>query len=237
MDKTSRLSNRPGLGKAARSGLSAEGPTVSREEQTAPESQPPGAAHGEGALIHSARQGDLEAFNRLVLAHQDKMYQQAYYLLGDVMAAEDAVQEAFLAAYRALPGYRGGSLRSWLSRIVTNKCLDELRRRKSQPTTSFQAYDGYGEEIESPYWAADPEETPEERLLSDEFVHLIEGYLERLSSEQRTILVLVDVLGMAYKEAAQATGWRPGTVKSRLARARVQMRNFLRGYLELKIED
>jgi RNA polymerase sigma-70 factor (ECF subfamily) len=203
-----------------------------RKERPAQGSHHRGPATDENSLIRAAVQGDLEAFNCLVLAYQHRIYNQAYYLLGDHMAAEDAVQEAFISAYRALPAYRGGSLRSWLTRIVTNKCMDELRHRKSQPTTPFQPYDGYGEEIDSPYWAADPGETPEERLLSAELVHLIERYLERLGPEQRTILVLVDVLGMAYEEAAEATGWRPGTVKSRLARARVQMRNFLRGYLE-----
>jgi RNA polymerase sigma-70 factor (ECF subfamily) len=191
----------------------------------------------ESSLIRSAIQGDLEAFNRLVLVYQDRMYNQAYYLIGDSMAAEDAVQEAFISAYAALPAYRGGTFRGWLSRIVTNKCLDELRRQKKQLTTPFQPYDDYGQEIETPHWAADPAETPEERLLSDKLVHLIEGYLERLRPEQRTILVLVDVLDMAYEEAAQSTGWPLGTVKSRLARARVRMRNLLRGYLELKIED
>lgn len=232
MNKTIPSSKTLGLRKPADDGSSAEGRRGPRKEPPALESHHRGMAVDESSLIRSAIQGDLEAFNRLVLVYQDRIYNQAYYLLGDPMAAEDAVQEAFISAYAALPAYRGGSFRGWLSRIVTNKCLDELRRQKKHLTTPFQPYGDYGQEIESPHWAADPGETPEERLLSAELQHLIQRCLERLSPDQRAVLVLVDVLGMAYEEAAQSTGWPLGTVKSRLARARVQMRNFLRGYLQ-----
>jgi RNA polymerase sigma-70 factor (ECF subfamily) len=186
----------------------------------------------EEALIHAAKQGDLEAFNRLVLAHQDKLYNQAYYLLGDPMAAEDAVQETFLCAYLALGGYRGGSFRGWLARILTNKCIDELRRRNCHPTTPFHPRDEYGQEIESPYWCVDPGETPEQHLLQVEFEDLVWHCLELLNPEQRAVLTLVDLLGMEYDEVAEAMGCPMGTVKSRLARARVKMQRFLRNYLE-----
>lgn len=231
MNKTIPSSHTLRLRKPVNEGSSAGERRDPRKERPTLESHHRGVAVDESALIHSAIQGDLEAFNRLVLVYQDRIYNQAYYLLGDPMAAEDAVQEAFISAYRALSTYRGGSFRGWLSRIVTNKSLDELRRRKKHRTTSFQPYDDDGQEIESPHWAADPGETPEECLLSAELEHLIQRYLERLSPDQRTVLVLVDVLGMAYDEAAQSTGWPLGTVKSRLARARVRMQHFLREYL------
>ena len=186
----------------------------------------------EEALIHAARQGDLEAFNRLVLAHQDKLYNQAYYLLGDPMAAEDAVQETFLCAYQALGGYRGGSLRGWLARIVTNKCIDELRRRNCHPTAPLHPRDPYGQEIESPYWCVDPGETPEQRLMQVEFEDRIWRGLELLNPDQYTVLVLVDLLDLSYGEVAEATGWPMGSIKSRLARARRKLQGFLQVYLE-----
>ena len=85
------------------------------------------------ALIYAAKQGDLEAFNRLVLAYQDILYNQAYRVLGEQAAADDATQEAFISAYKNLNSYRGGSFRGWLLRIVTNACYDELRGRECRP--------------------------------------------------------------------------------------------------------
>lgn len=183
-------------------------------------------------LIFDAKQGHLDAFNQLVLIYQDRVYNQAYYLLGDPMQAEDATQETFISAFRALATFRHGSFKSWLVRIVTNKCLDELRRRKSHRETSFDLYDHYGEEIESPYWSIDPGESPEESLIRSELSDSMLQCLEGLNPEQRTVLVLVDVLGMSYQEAASAAGWPIGTVKSRLARARYQMRDLLKGNLQ-----
>lgn len=87
----------------------------------------------EKALIQDALQGDLDAFNRLVLAYQDRVYNQAYRVLGESQAADDATQEAFISAYKNLRSFRGGSFRAWLLRIVTNACYDELRRRKRRP--------------------------------------------------------------------------------------------------------
>jgi RNA polymerase sigma-70 factor (ECF subfamily) len=178
-------------------------------------------------LIHSAMQGDLNAFNILILAHQDRLYRQAWYMLGDAMSAEDAVQDAFISAYKAIQTYRGGSFRGWLMRILTNKCLDELRRRKSHPEANYQPTDVYGEEIESPYWSADPEITPEEHALNSELGSMLLDGLEKLSCQHRTVLVLVDIQGMSYSEAAQILDCPTGTIKSRLARARVHMRRIL----------
>src|SRR3990172_8846736 len=115
----------------------------------------------EQALIITARQGDLDSFNRLVLAYQDVVYNQAYRVLGEKQAADDATQEAFISAYNNLRSYRGGSFRAWLLRIVTNASYDELRRRKQRPTTPLEPVDDSGDEIESPRWIADPGESPE----------------------------------------------------------------------------
>ncbi|MBC7251685.1 MAG: sigma-70 family RNA polymerase sigma factor, partial [Anaerolineae bacterium] len=81
----------------------------------------------EKTLIAAAQQGDLEAFNRLVLTYQNITYNLAYRILGDADAAADATQDAFLSAYRAITRFRGGSFKAWLLRIVTNACYDQLR--------------------------------------------------------------------------------------------------------------
>jgi RNA polymerase sigma-70 factor (ECF subfamily) len=180
------------------------------------------------ALINDARQGDLDAFNRLVLAYQDRVYSQAYRVLNDPQSADDATQEAFISAYKNLRSFRGGSFRAWLLRIVTNACYDELRRRKRKPTTSLEPMDDSGNEIESPHWIADPGELPEENIVRAELGNAIQNCLDKLPADFRVVAVLVDVQGMDYLEAADVIGKPLGTVKSRLARARSRMNLILK---------
>lgn len=187
----------------------------------------------EVALIQAARGGDLDSFNRLVLAYQDLVYNQAYRMMGEAEVAEDATQEAFISAFRNLGSYRGGSFKAWLLRIVTNACYDELRRRKRHPTTPLEPIDEENEEVESPRWLADPGESPEEAATRAELNQALQHCLEDLPPEFRTIVVLVDVQGLDYGEAAEAVGKPLGTVKSRLARARLRLRDCLRGFWEL----
>ena len=108
----------------------------------------------ENALIQSAQRGDIDAFNRLVLAYQHQVYSLAYRIMGEEAAAADAAQEAFISAYKHLKSFRGGSFKSWLMRIVTNACYDELRRRKRRPTVPLEPVDDNDEELESPGWLA-----------------------------------------------------------------------------------
>ncbi len=91
----------------------------------------------EQGLIQEAQQGDINAYNRLVLHYQGLVYNVAYRIMGEPQAAEDATQEAFISAYKALNRFRGGSFKSWLMRIATNACYDELRRRKRRPQSSL----------------------------------------------------------------------------------------------------
>lgn len=187
----------------------------------------------EQALIQAARQGDLDAFNQLVLTYQDLVYNQAYRMISEPDAAEDAAQDAFISAFRNLGSYRGGSFRAWLLRIVTNLCYDELRRRKRRPTLPLEPTDQDDEEIESPRWMADPGEGPEEFAERSELAQALEGCLAGLTPEFRSVVVLVDMQGMDYTEAAQVIGAPLGTVKSRLARARLRMRECLQDVWEL----
>jgi len=185
------------------------------------------------ALIQDAQHGDLDAFNRLILAYQDQVYSQAYRVLGESQAADDATQEAFISAYKNLRSFRGGSFRAWLLRIVTNACYDELRRRKRSPITSLEPLDEDGDEIESPHWIADPGELPEEKVVRAELSQAIQHCLDKLPTDFRVVVVLVDVQGMDYLEAASVIGKPLGTVKSRLARARHRMKECLQAFWEL----
>ncbi len=187
----------------------------------------------ETALIRSAQHGDLDSFNRLVLAYQDSLYNTALRILGDEDLAADATQEAFLSAFRGLNGYRGGSFRAWLLRTVTNACYDELRRRQRRPTVPLEPVSAENEEVESPHWLADPGSTPEEQLDQAELEHAIQHCLDGLPSEFRLVVVLADIQGLDYSEVAVAMRKPLGTVKSRLARARLRLRDCLRGFREL----
>jgi RNA polymerase sigma-70 factor (ECF subfamily) len=184
-------------------------------------------------LIIDAQKGDLESFNRLVLAYQDIVYTQAFRLMGEFAAAEDTTQEAFISAYRSIRSYRGGSFKAWLLRIVTNACYDELRRRQRRPTTPLERQDSEGEEIDSGVWLADHEASPEEAVQRTELCYAIQHCLDDLPIEFRSVAILVDVQGMDYLEASKVTGIPVGTVKSRLSRARERLRHCLQGFWEL----
>jgi RNA polymerase sigma-70 factor (ECF subfamily) len=187
----------------------------------------------ETALIRSAVQGDLDSFNRLVLAYQDLVYAQAYRMMGEDEAAQDATQEAFISAYRNLSSYRGGSFKAWLLRIVTNACYDELRRRKRRPTTPLEPLGADEEEIESPSWLEDPNDSPEEISERAALEHAIQNCLNGLPEDFRMVVVLIDVQGFDYAEASEVVRTPVGTVKSRLSRARLRLRDCLQGFWEL----
>jgi RNA polymerase sigma-70 factor (ECF subfamily) len=187
----------------------------------------------EAALILQAQGGDLDSFNRLVLAYQDMIFHLAYRMLGEVETAEDAAQETFIAAFRNLRGYRGGSFKAWLLRIATNACYDELRRRKRRPTVPLEPVDDDEQEIESPGWLADPGELPEEITSRRELNLAIQNCLDQLPLDFRSVVALVDIQGLDYSEAAQVIHKPVGTVKSRLARARLRLRDCLQGAWEL----
>ncbi len=184
----------------------------------------------ETALIKQAQKGDVTAFNRLVLHYQEAVYNVAYRIMGQPQAAEDAAQDAFISAYKALNRFRGGSFKAWLMRIVTNGCYDELRRRKRRPQSSL---DEITDENESPAFLRSPNEGPEGQRQRVELAQAIEDCLEALPDDQRITAVLCDVEGYDYKEIAQITSSSLGTVKSRISRARAKLRDCLQGVAEL----
>jgi RNA polymerase sigma-70 factor (ECF subfamily) len=189
----------------------------------------------ETSLISQAQRGDLEAFNRLVITYQKQVYNLAYRLMGDQASAEDATQEAFISAFRGLRGYRGGSFKAWLLRIVRNACYDEFRRRQRRPVTSLEELSPFGDDtaqdslVELTHHGGGPETAAEEAELR----RVIEECLKTLPFDFRAVAVLVDVQGHDYREAATVIGKPIGTVKSRLARARARLRDCLQQHREL----
>lgn len=183
--------------------------------------------------IQQALEGDLEAFNQLVLEYQTTVYAYAYWLVHNRETAEDLTQEAFIRAFRNLKQYRGGSFRAWLLRIVGNASLDELRRMKRHQNLSLTCFDQDGEEVENNTWLKDPDSSVEEKYEQKEFQERLQGYIAELPEEYRSAVLLVDLFEMDYSEAAVAMAVPIGTVKSRLARARMLLRNRLSGDMQL----
>ena len=187
----------------------------------------------EQALIHDAQAGSLDAFNALVLHYQDNVFNTALRILGDEDLASDATQEAFISAFRSIASFRGGSFKAWLMRTVTNACYDELRRQKRRPSVPLEPESDEGEKIDSPRWLADPNMSTEQKAEADEVEHAIQHCLNNLPVEFKTVVVMADIQGMDYSEVAIAVRVPLGTIKSRLARARLRLRECLQGFSEL----
>ncbi len=185
------------------------------------------------ALISDAQGGNLDAFNTLILHYQDSVFNTALRILGDEDQAADAAQDAFISAFKSIQSFRGGSFKAWLMRTVTNACYDELRRKKRRPTTPLEPETDDGEEMDSPRWLADPNMTPDQVAEADELEHAIQHCLDNLPLDFKTVVVMADIQGMDYTEVASSVHVPLGTVKSRLARARLRLQECLQGFAEL----
>ncbi|MBM2809273.1 MAG: polymerase, sigma-24 subunit, subfamily [Chloroflexi bacterium] len=174
--------------------------------------------------MRSAQLGDTDAFNRLVETYQVLAYNVAYRTLGDRDDAADATQEAFLSAYRAIDGLRGGSFKSWLLRIVVNACYDLRRRERRRPAASM---DKMVEDLGEAPWADDDAPDPEGVAISHQTLATIEHALAEIPEDQRVVITLVDMQGCSYEEAADVMSCAIGTVRSRLARGRARVRDLL----------
>lgn len=184
-------------------------------------------------LVEKALKGDLQAFNDLVLSYQQMAYNLAYRMLGSPAAASDATQEAVISMYRKLDSYRGGSFKSWFLRIVSNECLDELRRQKRRPSVPLEQENEDGEIMETAFWMKDNSLPYEDQLSNAELQKALTHCLEGLEDKFKTVIVLVDISGEDYETVAKVTRVPIGTIKSRLARARQKMQNCLQGFGEL----
>lgn len=166
-------------------------------------------------LVARVRDGDDDAFAEIVRRHDRRLRGLAHRLLSDDGAVDDVMQDAYLRAFRAIPRFRGeAALATWLYRITSNACMDHLRRRR---TTDLQPpADG-----PEPVW---PGADPAEVASTSAAVHQA---LRKLTPDQRAVTLLVDGDGLDYAEAAVVLRLAPGTVASRLSRARAAMRRSL----------
>lgn len=185
----------------------------------------------ETQLIRQASTGDLNAFNALVLLHQEGIFNLAWRVLGEEMAAADATQETFLTAFRKLHTFRGGNFKAWLGRIVTHICYDMLRYQKRRPADSIE--DLAPEDNDDGFPLATQDPLPEEVTLQRELQRAIQACINALKPDQRVALVLCDVESYSYQEIANLERVSLGTVKSRISRARASVRECLRGVKEL----
>lgn len=177
-------------------------------------------------VIERARGGDGRAFEELARAEERALYRHAARIVGPGADAEDVVQDALFSAWRSIASFEGTSFRAWLFRIVTNRALDRVRARKRRPELPLEPPDD-----QDVIWAEPSAPGPELAQIasSREAVRIVEEALEGVPEEQRAALLLRDVEGFSYEEIALMTSTEVGTVKSRIHRARVAVRNVLVG--------
>ena len=180
----------------------------------------------EKQIIEQVLAGDNNAFGALVEAYQDKVYNLALRMCGNTDDAFDLSQEAFFRAWRGLSGFQQESAFStWVFRLTSNVCLDFLRAKKRRSTVSLTTVDDEGEEtqLELP----SPGKTPEEVLMAAEEKDALARAMNQLPVEYREILTMRAINDMSYTDIAETLQLREGTVKSRLARARMALKNIL----------
>ena len=178
------------------------------------------SAEDDATLAARASQGDRDAFETLVARFAPKVFGLCFSLLGHRADAEDASQESFLKAFRAISTYKDqASFSTWLYRITSNTCIDIVRQRARRPSVSI---DTQIEEEDGPvgFQLADDSPLQDERAAEKWSSEKVRGAIDRLPARFRTVVLLRDIEGLSYKEVAMILGVREGTVKSRLARAR-----------------
>ena len=181
----------------------------------------------EAELIQSARSGDQNAFAQLVTANQTMVYNLAYRMTGNPDDAADLTQEAFLNAWKGLARFQGhASFSTWLYRLTSNACIDFLRREKRRISLSMTLEGGEDEEDRQAQ-LPDRRYSPERELEKKEAGAMLRRGLASLAPDYREILILRELEGLSYAEIAQTLELEEGTVKSRLARARLALREFL----------
>lgn len=191
------------------------------------------SAADDQALVDASRKGDTAAFEELVARHRDKIYARAYSMMRNEEEAIDLSQEAWVKAWQRLQQFQGdSSFATWMTRIVINLCLDQLRKQKRQRTESIEEIteEAGGVERQMPIVTVNPTAG----LEREELRGRIDRALGQLSHEHRTVLVLHEFEEMEYKEIARAMGCSIGTVMSRLFYARRKMAALL---ADLKKED
>ena len=183
----------------------------------------------DAALVRSFQAGNKAAFDKLVLKHKDRIFNLCIRFLGDYQEANDSAQEVFVKAYRSLKGFRFESaFGTWLYRIAVNTCKNKVKsldyryaKRMVYLDNPGAVQDGYGLEI------SDETQSPLAELEKKERMELIQRAIESLPPEQKMVVILRDIQGLPYDDIADITGYGLGTVKSRLSRARLELRRKL----------
>lgn len=190
------------------------------------------AAIDDTALVQRIRGGDAAAFELLMRRHNRRLYRVARSLLRDAAEAEDALQEAYLAGFRSLAGFRGdAALSTWLTRIVVNECNGRLRRMARRdnivPIVSAHALPGGEDEPMTEDPSAAAEDTPERAFARSELRALLELRIDALPAEFRTVFVMRSVEELSVEETAECLGLPEATVRTRHFRARALLRESL----------
>ena len=182
----------------------------------------------EEQLIRYAQQGDNDAFEQLLLLHQKKVYNLCLRMSANPDDALDLSQEAFIKAWRSIGQYQfEASFSTWLFRLTSNVCIDHLRRKKRRQETSLtESFDDSDEAEE--FTLPDAAPLPEEQAIANETKLALAQAMEQLGPEHREILQLRVVEDLSYEQIAEILDIRVGTVKSRLARARLSLRKILK---------
>lgn len=176
------------------------------------------------------KNGDISAFEELVLNYQDRIYNLCLYMLGNKHDAEDAAQDTFLKAYRGLNDFKpNASLYTWLYRIAVNTCIDY--KRKPLLESLFRRSDT-GEEVVIEHPSDSP--SPEKNYESKQIQNALQEALRKLSPKLRAVIVLKEMEGLSYEEIADTLDISTGTVKSRISRARDELKILLKDFREQK---
>lgn len=188
----------------------------------------------EKELLKRSREGHVSSFEELISAHQQKVYNIALRMLANEQDAFDASQEVFIKVYKNLDKFQeNSSFSTWLYRITTNTCLDMLRKNKDKKNDiSIDSQIAF-EDGEASFQLEDKSADLEEEILKKERQQALYDAIEQLNEEHKKMIVLRDLQGMSYQEIAAITGTNIGTVKSKINRARISLKNSLLKYKEL----
>lgn len=192
------------------------------------------SADQDSALVRAFNGGDVSAFDRLMLKYKDRVYTLCCRFLGDDDEAGDCAQETFVRVYRSLGTFKGASsFSTWIYAIALNTCRNRrqslafrIRKLMVGIDAPRETEDG---EMQREIAGDDP--TPPEELERRETERAVQAAIGALDEERRAVVLLRDVQGLSYEEIATVTGLNPGTVRSRLARARQDLKEKLKGYM------
>ena len=184
-------------------------------------------------LMERLKNGDMSAFDQIVEKHKVSLINFAYRFVGDQETAEDIAQETFIRIYKNIRRYRSdkAGLRTWMYKIAANLCKNELRRRSRRSKVLVSAAIGDQENTGNPIeFMQDKAPGPDQQLEKKEFQKILSETISRLPEKFRTVLILRDIEGMTYEEISQITGKPAGTIKSRLNRARLMLKDKMMVY-------